>query len=120
VSGFPEVAVWRALSWLSHITVPPADTVTVGGSYPSPLVEDEEPRGITTVVSPPPAVPVALAAPVALVAFVPCAIVSVGLKPRIDTVKRTDTILAPMMILLSNCLNFIENYQFEGQYNHSH
>ena len=103
------------MSSLSHTTIAPGETVTGSGSYPSPLVEDEEPRGITTVVSPPQNMPT-----VALVAFVPCAIVSVGLKPRIDTVKRTDTILAPTMILLSNCLNFIENYQFEGQYNHSH
>jgi hypothetical protein len=70
VSGFPEVAVWRALSWLSHITVPPADTVTVGGSYPFPPVAEEEPSGITTVVSPPPPALVALAAPAAVVVFV--------------------------------------------------
>jgi hypothetical protein len=81
----------------------------VGGSYPAPLVAAEEPRGITTVVSPPPPALVALAAPVALVAFVPCASVSEGLIPRNDTVKITDIKLAPMMILVSNCLDIIRN-----------
>jgi hypothetical protein len=66
--------------------------------------------GFHYLLCPPAPVLVALAEPVVLVAFVPCAKVSEGTIPTNDIVKRTDIMLAPRTEIISYCFNAIKKY----------